>query len=111
MIISIESYIMYEIHNLTVYSLQHYEQLTKCFLNSISDFLASSSRLAQLMKFWVGWEMLPPELNVEISGGNFPTASTCFETLKLPARFQTYQDFEEALISAINSAHTGFGLV
>lgn len=31
---------MYEIHNFTVYSLQHDEQLTKCFLNSISDFLA-----------------------------------------------------------------------
>ncbi|KAL4006397.1 casein kinase 1, gamma [Sarotherodon galilaeus] len=77
----------------------------------VESMCPSSSRLAQLMKFWVGWEMLPPELNVEISGGTFPTASTCFEMLKLPAHFQTYQDFEEALISAINSAHTGFGLV
>lgn len=31
---------------------------------------ASSGTLAQLLTFWVGWEMLPPELKVEISGGN-----------------------------------------
>lgn len=29
----------------------------------------------------------------------FPTASTCFKTLKLPAHFQMYKDFEEAIIS------------
>lgn len=43
--------------------------------------------------------MLLPELNVEISGGTFPTASTCFKTLKLPAHFQMYKDFEDAIIS------------
>ncbi|KAK6297139.1 hypothetical protein J4Q44_G00317220 [Coregonus suidteri] len=32
---------------------------------------ASSGTLAQLLTFWVGWEMLPPELRVEISGGTF----------------------------------------
>ncbi|XP_068580956.1 G2/M phase-specific E3 ubiquitin-protein ligase-like isoform X3 [Cebidichthys violaceus] len=72
---------------------------------------ASSGTLAQLLTFWVGWEMLPPELRVESSGGTLPTSSTCFETLKLPAHFKTYMDFERALVSAINSAQTGFGLV
>lgn len=72
---------------------------------------ASSDTLALLLKFWVGWEMLPPDLKVEISGGTFPASSTCFETLKLPAHYKTYGDFEEALVAAINSAHTGFGLV
>ncbi|XP_030227057.1 uncharacterized protein LOC115554440 [Gadus morhua] len=72
---------------------------------------ASSGTLAQLLTLWVGWEMLPPKLRVEISGGTLPTSSTCFETLKLPAHFKTYMDFEEALVSAINSAQTGFGLV
>lgn len=43
--------------------------------------------------------MLLPELKVEISGGTFPTASTCFKTLKLPAHFQMYKDFEDAIIS------------
>ncbi|TDH03167.1 hypothetical protein EPR50_G00160130 [Perca flavescens] len=33
---------------------------------------ASSGTLAQLLTFWVGWEMLPPELRVEISGEPFP---------------------------------------
>ncbi|XP_065805904.1 uncharacterized protein [Labrus bergylta] len=72
---------------------------------------ASSDTLAQLLKFWVGWEMLPPELKVEFSGGTFPSSSTCFETLKLPAHYNTYKDFEEALVAAIDSAHTGFALV
>lgn len=81
------------------------------FSYPFSDFLASSGTLAQLLKFWVGWEMLPPELKVEISGGTFPTSSTSFEKLKLPTHFKTYADLEEALVSAINSAHTGFGLV
>ncbi|CAJ1066513.1 uncharacterized protein LOC123481866 [Xyrichtys novacula] len=31
---------------------------------------ASSGILVQLLKFWVGWEMLPPELRVEISGSS-----------------------------------------
>ncbi|KAF1374348.1 hypothetical protein PFLUV_G00228140 [Perca fluviatilis] len=70
---------------------------------------ASSGTLAQLLTFWVGWEMLPPELRVEISGGTLPTSSTCFETLKLPAHFKIYMDFEKALVAAIKS--TGFGLV
>ncbi|CAJ1053415.1 uncharacterized protein LOC115548715 isoform X1 [Xyrichtys novacula] len=72
---------------------------------------ASSGILVQLLKFWVGWEMLPPELRVEISGGSLPTSSRCFETLKLPAHFKTYEEFEEALFTAINSAQSGFGLV
>ncbi|KAL7401179.1 hypothetical protein ABVT39_024300 [Epinephelus coioides] len=72
---------------------------------------ASSGTLAQLLTFWVGWEKLPPELKVEISGGTLPTSSTCFETLKLPAHFKTYVDFEEAIVCAISSAQTGFGLI
>uniref|UniRef100_G3N7I1 HECT domain-containing protein n=1 Tax=Gasterosteus aculeatus aculeatus TaxID=481459 RepID=G3N7I1_GASAC len=70
---------------------------------------ASSGTLAQLLTFWVGWEMLPPELTVVISEGTLPTSSTCFETLKLPAHFKIYMDFEKALVAAIKS--TGFGLV
>uniref|UniRef100_A0AAV2MM20 HECT domain-containing protein n=1 Tax=Knipowitschia caucasica TaxID=637954 RepID=A0AAV2MM20_KNICA len=72
---------------------------------------ASSDTLAQLLTFWVGWERLPSELKVEVSVGNFPTSATCFETLKLPAHFKIYTEFEEALLAAINSARTGFGLV
>ncbi|XP_077941209.1 uncharacterized protein LOC144385299 isoform X2 [Gasterosteus aculeatus] len=70
---------------------------------------ASSGTLAQLLTSWVGWEMLPPELTVVISEGTLPTSSTCFETLKLPAHFKIYMDFEKALVAAIKS--TGFGLV
>ncbi|XP_077378930.1 G2/M phase-specific E3 ubiquitin-protein ligase-like [Festucalex cinctus] len=72
---------------------------------------ASSDTLAELLTFWVGWAMLPPDLKVEVSGGNFPTSSTCFETLKLPAHFKMYMEFEQALLSAINTVKTGFGLV
>lgn len=93
---------------------EEFDLESKCritgFLRMFSE-TASSSTLTQLLTFWIGWEMLPPELKVEISGGTLPTSSTCFETLKLPAHFKTYTDFKEALVSAINSTHTGFGLV
>lgn len=78
---------------------------------SILWLIASSGTLSQLLTLWVGWELLLPELRVEISGGTLPTSSTCFESLELPAHFKTYMDFEKSLVSAINSAQTGFGLV
>ncbi|XP_046899989.1 uncharacterized protein LOC124483542 [Hypomesus transpacificus] len=72
---------------------------------------ASSTQLAELLKFWVGWEVLPREIHVEISRGRFPSSSTCFERLKLPVHFESYADFETALKASIQSAHTGFGLI
>ncbi|XP_076855207.1 uncharacterized protein LOC143510082 isoform X1 [Brachyhypopomus gauderio] len=72
---------------------------------------ASPRKLAELLKFWVGWEVLPCELKVELSRGSFPTSTTCFETLKLPVHFKSYTDFEAAFMASINSTHTGFGLV
>jgi len=85
--------------------------LTTFFPFSLCHCLASSDTLGQLLKFWVGWEVLPSELKVEISGEILPTSATCFETLKLPAHINNYKDFEEALTSAIHSSHFGFGLV
>ncbi|MED6274312.1 hypothetical protein CHARACLAT_015064 [Characodon lateralis] len=32
---------------------------------------ASSDTLVQLLRFWAGWEVLPSEIQVEISGGIF----------------------------------------
>nr|XP_046267505.1 uncharacterized protein LOC124071110 [Scatophagus argus] len=72
---------------------------------------ASPGTLAQLVKFWVGWERLPAELRLEISERTLPTSATCFETLKLPHHFTTYSEFEKALLSSINTADTGFGLL
>ncbi|KAL2098316.1 hypothetical protein ACEWY4_007523 [Coilia grayii] len=77
-------------------------------VSQILGLLASPGTLSQLVKFWVGWEMLPAELRLEISGRTLPTSATCFETLKLPHHFTTYSDFEKALLSSINTADTGF---
>ncbi|MEQ2191786.1 hypothetical protein XENOCAPTIV_002575, partial [Xenoophorus captivus] len=35
------------------------------------DCEASSDTLVQLLRFWAGWEVLPSEIQVEISGGIF----------------------------------------
>ncbi|MEQ2183192.1 hypothetical protein GOODEAATRI_030159 [Goodea atripinnis] len=80
-------------------SMCHFTGFLRTFIET-----ASSDTLVQLPRFWAGWEVLPSELQVEISGGIF---STCLETLKLPA-CKKYDDFKEALTSAVHSSHFGF---
>ncbi|CAL8403788.1 unnamed protein product [Boreogadus saida] len=56
--------------------------------------LASSSELQQLIEFWTGWAVLPDELYVSVDrDATYPTASTCFTTLKLPTGCGSYRDF------------------
>ncbi|MEQ2162156.1 hypothetical protein GOODEAATRI_016929, partial [Goodea atripinnis] len=59
---------------------------------------ASSDTQAQLLRFWAGWEVLPSELQVEISGGIFPTSATCFEILTLPACIKTMVTLRKHLL-------------
>ncbi|KAF7641770.1 hypothetical protein LDENG_00272570 [Lucifuga dentata] len=72
---------------------------------------ASSEHLKNLLRFWVGWEVPPKELNVKVESGLLPRALTCFETIKLPDHYTTYKDFESNLVAAITTCDTGFDLV
>jgi len=63
------------------------------------------------LKFWVGWELLTTNLEVEVVTSKYPVALTCFLKLKLPSHYQTYEKFHQDLMMALSSISSGFGLV
>ncbi|KAM6950301.1 uncharacterized protein PEZ65_023334 [Lycodopsis pacificus] len=72
---------------------------------------ASPEVLRDLMKFWVGWELLTRNLIVEVVTSTYPVSLTCFFKLKLPSHYQTYKMFHQDMMMAISSISSGFGLV
>ncbi|XP_049453300.1 uncharacterized protein LOC125901610 [Epinephelus fuscoguttatus] len=72
---------------------------------------ASSDILGKLVPFWVGWNVLPRELDIEVVESNFFKSSTCFHLLKIPGHFSTHSFFERDLLAAVCSVDSGFGLV
>lgn len=72
---------------------------------------ASPNILGKLVQFWVGWNVLPKELDVEVVDSHFPKSSTCFNLLKLPGHYKEYSVFERDVLAAIWSVDTGFGMV
>ncbi|XP_034068865.1 uncharacterized protein LOC117544148 isoform X1 [Gymnodraco acuticeps] len=72
---------------------------------------ASPKVLRDLLKFWVGWELLTTNLEVEVVTSKYPVALTCFLKLKLPSHYQTYEKFHQDLMMALSSISSGFGLV
>ncbi|CAL8361350.1 unnamed protein product [Arctogadus glacialis] len=74
--------------------------------------LASSSELQQLIEFWTGWAVLPDELYVSVDrDATYPTASTCFTTLKIPTGCGSYRDFCLKLGVAVSITKFGFGRI
>ncbi|CAL8306630.1 unnamed protein product [Merluccius merluccius] len=72
----------------------------------------SQDKLKQLVKFWVGWEIPMTNMKVEVvDNNNYPRASTCFRTLRVPSHYQTYDDFSESLEMCLGTSEFGFGLI
>ncbi|KAF3837723.1 hypothetical protein F7725_009491 [Dissostichus mawsoni] len=67
--------------------------------------------LRDFMKFWVGWELLTTNLEVEVVTSTYLVALTCFLKLKFPSHYQTYEKFHQDLMMALSSISSGFGLV
>lgn len=82
--------------------------LFHCFFISS---IATPTELTNLVKFWTGWEILPTSPSVEVVMGRYPTASTCFEMLRIPGHYKDYQSFQSDIQACICSCQTGFGLV
>ncbi|KAG7455552.1 hypothetical protein MATL_G00257890 [Megalops atlanticus] len=72
---------------------------------------ATPTELQNLVKFWTGWEVLPTSLSVEVVTGRYPTASTCYETLRIPCHYKDYTLFQSDILASISTCHAGFGLV
>ncbi|XP_049333312.1 uncharacterized protein LOC125801151 [Astyanax mexicanus] len=91
-----------------------YSLATKCCISGfLRQFIetASPAEVKNLLKFWTGWEVLPRELTFKIVKGNLPTASTCFEVLKIPGHYKDFESFRIDLLACICTHHTGFGLI
>ncbi|KAF3835796.1 hypothetical protein F7725_028354, partial [Dissostichus mawsoni] len=88
---------------------------TKCRVSGyLRRFIenASPDVMTNLVKFWTGWEILPRNnLSIEVVNGRFPTASTCYETLRIPGHYKDYASFENDMLACIGTCQTGFGLV
>ncbi|KAK1902807.1 G2/M phase-specific E3 ubiquitin-protein ligase [Dissostichus eleginoides] len=88
---------------------------TKCRVSGyLRRFIenASPDVRTNLVKFWTGWEILPRNnLSIEVVNGRFPTASTCYETLRIPGHYKDYASFENDMLACIGTCQTGFGLV
>ncbi|XP_051802461.1 G2/M phase-specific E3 ubiquitin-protein ligase-like isoform X3 [Acanthochromis polyacanthus] len=87
---------------------------TRCRVSSyLLQFItnAKPTELTSLVKFWTGWEVLPPSLSVQVINGRHPTASTCFETIRIPGHYKDYTSFKNDILSCICTCQTGFGLV
>lgn len=82
------------------------EVSNKCFSS-----IASQEDLRNLVRFWVGWELPPSNLKVEVVTSTYPVALTCFHKLRLPDHYQNYQKFHQDLVMALKSSVSGFGLV
>ncbi|XP_049922049.1 uncharacterized protein LOC126403428 isoform X2 [Epinephelus moara] len=70
---------------------------------------ASPAELKSLIKFWIGWEVPATEMKVEIVEATLPTASTCFEKLRLPRHYKAYKAFRQDLCACISTSYSGFG--
>ncbi|XP_041804818.1 uncharacterized protein LOC121614800 [Chelmon rostratus] len=87
---------------------------TKCRVSGyLRQFIANATptELTNLVKFWTGWEIVPPSLSVEVVESRYPTASTCFETLRIPGHYKDYTSFKHDILACISTCHAGFGLV
>ncbi|XP_021704031.1 apoptosis-resistant E3 ubiquitin protein ligase 1 isoform X1 [Aedes aegypti] len=88
------------------------------FWAAVGNF--SQTEMARLLQFTTGCSQLPPggfqELNPRFqitaapTFGNLPTAHTCFNQLCLPD-YESYEQFERALMFAISEGTEGFGMV
>ncbi|XP_049833521.1 apoptosis-resistant E3 ubiquitin protein ligase 1 isoform X2 [Schistocerca gregaria] len=88
------------------------------FWTAVSNF--TQEELARLLQFATGCSQLPPGGFAELSPrfqitaaptfGSLPTAHTCFNQLCLPD-YESYEQFEKALLLAISEGTEGFGMI
>ncbi|XP_067009797.2 apoptosis-resistant E3 ubiquitin protein ligase 1 [Anabrus simplex] len=95
-----------------------FRRILDWFWTAVSNF--TQEEMARLLQFTTGCSQLPPGGFVELSPrfqltaaptfGNLPTAHTCFNQLCLPD-YESYEQFEKALLLAISEGTEGFGMI
>ncbi|KAF4518827.1 hypothetical protein B566_EDAN008156 [Ephemera danica] len=95
-----------------------FRRILDWFWTAVANF--TQEEMARLLQFTTGCSQLPPGGFSELSPrfqitaaptfGNLPTAHTCFNQLCLPD-YESYEQFEKALLLAISEGTEGFGMI
>nr|CAD7261386.1 unnamed protein product [Timema shepardi] len=95
-----------------------FRRILDWFWTAVSNF--TQEEMARLLQFTTGCSQLPPGGFAELSPrfqltaaptfGSLPTAHTCFNQLCLPD-YESYEQFEKALLLAISEGTEGFGMI
>ncbi len=95
---------------------QHLEDNANCFFFLVLETemdrqFSSLPTLAQLVQFITGHPYLPSRgLDITFSlTAVYPDADACFSFLRLPTIHSNYQDFRNAMNTAITCQHRGYG--
>ncbi|XP_054264411.1 apoptosis-resistant E3 ubiquitin protein ligase 1-like [Macrosteles quadrilineatus] len=105
-------------HHIINGSSPEFRRVLDWFWTAVSNF--THEEMARLLQFTTGSSQLPPGGFKELSPrfqltpaptfGNLPTAHTCFNQLCLPD-YESYEQFEKALLLAISEGTEGFGMI
>lgn len=105
-------------HHIINGSSPEFNRVLDWFWAAVCNF--THEEMARLLQFTTGSSQLPPGGFKELSPrfqltpaptfGNLPTAHTCFNQLCLPD-YDSYEQFERALLLAINEGTEGFGMI
>ncbi|CAH1403854.1 unnamed protein product [Nezara viridula] len=105
-------------HHIINGSSPEFSRILEWFWAAVCNF--THEEMARLLQFTTGSSQLPPGGFKELSPrfqltpaptfGNLPTAHTCFNQLCLPD-YDSYEQFERALLLAINEGTEGFGMI
>ncbi|XP_046387424.1 apoptosis-resistant E3 ubiquitin protein ligase 1 isoform X2 [Ischnura elegans] len=95
-----------------------FRRILDWFWTAVGNF--TQEEMARLLQFTTGCSQLPPggfaqlsprfQITATPTFGNLPTAHTCFNQLCLPD-YESYEQFEKALLLAINEGTEGFGMI
>ncbi|KAL1139791.1 hypothetical protein AAG570_006768, partial [Ranatra chinensis] len=105
-------------HHVVNGSSPEFRRILDWFWTAVCNF--THEEMARLLQFTTGSSQLPPGGFRELSPrfqitpaptfGNLPTAHTCFNQLCLPD-YDSYEQFEKALLLAISEGTEGFGMI
>lgn len=105
-------------HHIVNGSSPDFRRILDWFWTAVANF--TTEEMARLLQFTTGSSQLPPGGFKELSPrfqltpaptfGNLPTAHTCFNQLCLPD-YDSYEQFEKALLLAISEGTEGFGMI
>ncbi|XP_060532569.1 apoptosis-resistant E3 ubiquitin protein ligase 1 [Cylas formicarius] len=108
----------FKAHHMVNGNSTEFKRVVGWFWAAVGNF--THEEMARLLQFTTGCSQLPPggfseltprfQITAAPTFGNLPTAHTCFNQICLPD-YDSYEQFEKALLIAISEGTEGFGMV